>query len=176
MACSIEISEEYRDKYGLPKEMPEADFYAWLANGGLQALTNDNKLSFDGYKIVDNKFKESLGIAKTISDRVKLTIRKLNQMVYGAEAAGAPYGMADRVSGAEADGGSEFADVGAFDSHQHAACVAWATLQPRGLEGPLCPSAERWPVHAVRGRRDDPHRAQHVEAGKAGAYVASGNH
>jgi hypothetical protein len=97
MACSIEISEEYRDKYGLPKEMPEADFYAWLANGGLQALTNDNKLSFDGYKIVDNKFKESLGIAKTISDRVKLTIRKLNQMVYGAEAAGAKTGARSAI-------------------------------------------------------------------------------
>ena len=97
MACNIEISEEYRDKYGLPENMPEAEFYAWLANGGLQQLANDNKLSFSGYQIVDNKFKESLGIAKTISDRVKLTIRKLNQMVYGAEAAGAKTGARSAI-------------------------------------------------------------------------------
>lgn len=97
MACSIEISEEYRDKYGLPKEMPEAEFYAWLANGGLQQLANDNKLSFSGYQIVDNKFKESLGIAKKISDRVKLTVKKLNKMVYGAEEAGSKTGAKSAV-------------------------------------------------------------------------------
>lgn len=97
MACNIEISEEYMDKYGLPKEMSEAEFYAWLANGGVQMLANDNKISLDGYKIIDNKFKESLGIAKTISDHVKLTIRKLNQMVYGAEAAGAKTGARSAI-------------------------------------------------------------------------------
>ncbi len=84
MACNIEISEEYRDKYGLPKEMPEAEFYAWLANGGLQKLADDKKLSFAGYKIVENKFRESLGITKRISDRVKLTVKKLNKLVYGS--------------------------------------------------------------------------------------------
>lgn len=97
MACSIEISEEYRDKYGLPKEMPEAEFYAWLANGGLQQLANDNKLSFSGYQIVDNKFKESLGITKKISERVKLTVKKLNKMVYGAEEAGSKTGAKSAI-------------------------------------------------------------------------------
>ena len=89
MACSIEISEEYRDKYGLPKEMPEADFYAWLANGGLQALTNDNKLSFDGYKIVDNKFKEISSISKSIVKSVKDSIDKLRQEIKKAKKDGA---------------------------------------------------------------------------------------
>lgn len=98
MACSIEISEEYRDKYGLPKEMPEAEFYAWLANGGLQALTNDNKLSFDGYKIVDNKFKESLGIGEKIKKYVTKTVSQLNKMVYGAEEAGSKVGAKDAIS------------------------------------------------------------------------------
>lgn len=98
MACNIEISEEYRDKYGLPKEMPEADFYAWLANGGLQILANDNKLAFAGYKIVENKFRESLGIAKRVSDRVKLTVKKLNKLVYGAEAAGSKTGAKSAVN------------------------------------------------------------------------------
>lgn len=89
MACSIEISEEYRDKYGLPKEMPEAEFYAWLANGGLQQLANDNKLSFSGYQIVDNKFKEASSISKSIVDSVKDSIDKLKKQIEKARAEGA---------------------------------------------------------------------------------------
>ena len=90
MACSIEISEEYRDKYGLPKEpMTEAEFYAWLANGGLQALTNDNKLSFDGYKIVDNKFKKASSIIESIVKSVKDSIDKLKKEIKQAKKDGA---------------------------------------------------------------------------------------
>lgn len=89
MACSIEISEEYRDKYGLPKEMPEAEFYAWLANGGLQQLANDNKLSFSGYQIVDNKFKEASSISKSIIKSVKDSIDKLKKEIEKAKKDGA---------------------------------------------------------------------------------------
>ena len=98
MACNIEISEEYRDKYGLPKEMSEAEFYAWLANGGVQLLANDNKISLDGYKIIDNKFKESLGIGKKIKEFVTKTVSQLNKMVYGAEQAGSKIGAKDAIS------------------------------------------------------------------------------
>jgi hypothetical protein len=98
MACNIEISEEYRDKYGLPKEMPEAEFYAWLANGGLENVAVDAGIKFSFSKIDDTKFKESLGIAKRVSDSVKLSIKKLNKLIYGSMESAAKTAAKDTVS------------------------------------------------------------------------------
>jgi hypothetical protein len=92
MACTVNISEDAQNKYNLPKEMQEAEFNAWLLNGGLQLLADDKKISIDGYKIVDNKFIESLGIGASVVKYVKTSIKKLNKMVYGAEEAGAKIG------------------------------------------------------------------------------------
>lgn len=93
MPCRIEISKEYRDKYGLPEDMPEADFYAWLANGGLESIAADADIKFSFIKIDDTKFKESLGIRKKISKKIKVTIKALNAMIYGAESAGVKAGQ-----------------------------------------------------------------------------------
>ena len=77
MACSIEISEEYRDKYGLPKEMPEAEFYAWLANGGLDSIVNAGDVSFSFVDAKDleikkeNKIKDIKGFIEVNSDKLK---------------------------------------------------------------------------------------------------------
>lgn len=98
MACNIEISEEYRDKYGLPKEMSEAEFYAWLANGGLENVAIDAGIKFSFAKIDDTKFKESLGIAKGISESVKLSIKKLNKLIYGSMESSAKTAAKDAVS------------------------------------------------------------------------------
>ena len=92
MACTVNISEDAQNKYNLPKEMKEAEFNAWLLNGGLQLLADDKKISIDGYKIVDNKFKKSLGIGESVVEYVKTSVKKLNKMVYGAEEAGAKIG------------------------------------------------------------------------------------
>ena len=92
MACTVNISKDAQNKYNLPKEMSDAEFNAWLASGGLQLLANDNKISIDGYKIVENKFLESLGIGKKLKEYIKKTVKQLNAMVYGAEESGAKTG------------------------------------------------------------------------------------
>jgi hypothetical protein len=98
MACTIKIAKDIQSKYGLPEEMPEADFNAWLANGGLQLLANDGKISVSGYNIIDNKFIESLGIGKKLKEYVKTTVQKLNKMVYGAEESGSKTGAKEERS------------------------------------------------------------------------------
>ena len=84
MACSIEISKEYRDKYGLPEKMPEADFYAWLANGGLENIALEADINFSFIKIDDTKFKESLGIPKNLKKFITITISEINKIKYAA--------------------------------------------------------------------------------------------
>jgi hypothetical protein len=84
MPCSIEISKEYRDKYGLPEKMPEADFYAWLANGGLENLALEADINFSFIKIDDTKFKESLNIPKKLKQLITTTVSEINKIKYGA--------------------------------------------------------------------------------------------
>lgn len=84
MACSIEISKEYRDKYGLPEKMPEADFYAWLANGGLEKIALEADINFSFVKIDDTKFKESLGIPKKLKQLITTTVSEINKIKYAA--------------------------------------------------------------------------------------------
>jgi hypothetical protein len=84
MACSIEISKEYRDKYGLPEKMPEADFYAWLANGGLEKIAVEADINFSFIKIDYTKFKESLGIPKKLKKLITTTISEINKIKYAA--------------------------------------------------------------------------------------------
>jgi hypothetical protein len=78
MACRIEISEEYRDKYGLPKDpMSEAEFYAWLANGGLDSIVNEGDASFSFVDAKDaevkkkNKIEDIKTFVKDNSDKLK---------------------------------------------------------------------------------------------------------
>jgi hypothetical protein len=98
MACTVNISEEAQKKYNLPKEMGEAEFNAWLANGGLQLLSNDKKISIDGYKIVENKFIESLGVGKKLREYIKKTVKQLNKMIYTAEEEGSKTGAKEEKS------------------------------------------------------------------------------
>jgi hypothetical protein len=84
MPCSIEISKEYRDKYGLPEKMPEADFYAWLANGGLENLALEADINFSFIKIDDTKFKESLNIPKNLKQLITTTVSEINKIKYAA--------------------------------------------------------------------------------------------
>jgi hypothetical protein len=93
MPCRIEISKQYRDKYDLPENMPEAEFYAWLANGGLESVAADANIKFSFVKIDDTKFKESVGIRERVKEKIELTIRALNTMIYGAESAGIKAGQ-----------------------------------------------------------------------------------
>ena len=77
MPCSLKISEEYRNKYGLPEKMPEAEFYAWLANGGLDSIVNEGDVSFSFVDAKDlevkkeNKIKDIKGFIEVNSDKLK---------------------------------------------------------------------------------------------------------
>ena len=98
MACKVKIAEKYYDVVGLTEDqkqngMDEADFYAWLANGGLQLLANDKKISIPGYNIVNNKFLESLGIGKKVRQYLTNTVKQINAMLYKAEEDGVKSGI-----------------------------------------------------------------------------------
>lgn len=98
MACKVKIAERYYDVVGLTEDqkqngMDEADFYAWLANGGLQLLANDKKISVPGYNIVNNKFIESLGIGKKVRQFLTNTVKDINAMLYKAEEEGVKSGI-----------------------------------------------------------------------------------
>ncbi len=89
MACTVNISEDAQKKYNLPKEMKEAEFYAWLANGGLQLLADAKEISIDGYKIENNKIEEILNASQSIIKFVKISIAELQKKIAKAKKEGA---------------------------------------------------------------------------------------
>ena len=89
MACTVNISEDAQNKYNLPKEMKEAEFYAWLANGGLQLLADAKEISIDGYKIENNKVEEILNASQSIIKFVKISIAELQKKIAKAKKEGA---------------------------------------------------------------------------------------
>jgi hypothetical protein len=78
MACTVNISEDAQKKYNLPKVMKEAEFYAWLANGGLQLLADEGKMPIDGNEIEGNKIKPIDKVAKAKKkEELKNTVNSL---------------------------------------------------------------------------------------------------
>ena len=89
MACTVNISEDAQNRYNLPKVMKEAEFYAWLANGGLQLLADAKEISIDGYKIENNKIEEILNASQSIIKFVKISIAELQKKIAKAKKEGA---------------------------------------------------------------------------------------
>ena len=86
MACTIQFTKAYQDKYGLPETMPEAEFYAWLDNGGMGILVKEGKISIPGYVFEGGRFRENLTtIASKYAQKI---VKGLNAIVAAAEKKG----------------------------------------------------------------------------------------